>query len=110
MLLQHVGVYGIQTDNDAEFQSHFDWHLEALDIRHVYVRREYHTPTARSRVRIPSTTRSSTSSSIATGLRTTFTGRTTTIATDRTGLGERDPVTNGSWQRLEPERHRCPEK
>jgi transposase InsO family protein len=28
----------IQTDNGAEFQSHFHWHLEALDIRHVYIR------------------------------------------------------------------------
>ena len=28
----------VQTDNDAEFQSHFHWHLEALDIRHVYIR------------------------------------------------------------------------
>lgn len=28
----------IQTDNGAEFQSQFHWHLEALDIRHVYIR------------------------------------------------------------------------
>ena len=28
----------IQTDNGAEFQSHFHWHLEQHDIRHVYVR------------------------------------------------------------------------
>ena len=28
----------IQTDTGAEFQSHFHWHLEALDIRHVYIR------------------------------------------------------------------------
>jgi transposase InsO family protein len=28
----------VQTDNGAEFQSHFHWHLEALDIRHVYIR------------------------------------------------------------------------
>ncbi len=27
----------VQTDN-AEFQSHFHWRLEALDIRHVYIR------------------------------------------------------------------------
>ena len=31
-------VHVIQTDNGAEFQSHFHWHLEALDIRHVYIR------------------------------------------------------------------------
>jgi transposase InsO family protein len=28
----------VQTDNGAEFQSHFHWHLEGLDIRHVYIR------------------------------------------------------------------------
>jgi transposase InsO family protein len=28
----------VQTDNGAEFQSHFHGHLEALDIRHVYIR------------------------------------------------------------------------
>ncbi len=28
----------VQTDNGAEFQTHFHWHLEALDIRHVYIR------------------------------------------------------------------------
>jgi len=31
-------VHVIQTDNGAEFQSHFHWHLEELDIRHVYIR------------------------------------------------------------------------
>lgn len=28
----------IQTDNGAEFQSRFHWHLEARYIRHVYIR------------------------------------------------------------------------
>jgi transposase InsO family protein len=28
----------VQTDNGAEFQSRFYWHLDALDIRHVYIR------------------------------------------------------------------------
>jgi transposase InsO family protein len=28
----------IQTDNGAEFQSGFHWHLEERDIRHVYIR------------------------------------------------------------------------
>jgi len=28
----------VQTDNGAEFQSRFHWHLEELDIRHVYIR------------------------------------------------------------------------
>jgi len=31
-------VHVIQTDNGAEFQSKFHWHLEQLDIRHVYIR------------------------------------------------------------------------
>jgi transposase InsO family protein len=31
-------VHVIQTDNGAEFQSRFHWHLEAQDIRHVYIR------------------------------------------------------------------------
>ena len=28
----------MQTDNGAEFQSRFHWHLEGLDIRHPYIR------------------------------------------------------------------------
>jgi transposase InsO family protein len=32
------GVQVVQTDNGAEFQSRFHWRLEALDIRHVYIR------------------------------------------------------------------------
>ena len=28
----------VQTDNGAEFQSESHWHLEALDVRHVYIR------------------------------------------------------------------------
>jgi transposase InsO family protein len=28
----------VQTDNSAEFQSRFHWHLEGQDIRHVYIR------------------------------------------------------------------------
>jgi transposase InsO family protein len=31
-------VHAIQADNGAEFQSKFHWHLEQLDIRHVYIR------------------------------------------------------------------------
>ena len=31
-------VHVIQTDNGAEFQSQFHWHVQALDIRHVYIR------------------------------------------------------------------------
>jgi transposase InsO family protein len=28
----------VQTDNGAEFQTHFHWHLDSLDIRHVSIR------------------------------------------------------------------------
>ena len=31
-------VHVVQTDNGAEFQSKFHWHLEDLDVRHVYIR------------------------------------------------------------------------
>ena len=31
-------VHVVQTDNGAEFQSAFHWHLETRDIRHVYIR------------------------------------------------------------------------
>ena len=31
-------VFVVQTDNGAEFQSRFHWHLDELGIRHVYIR------------------------------------------------------------------------
>jgi transposase InsO family protein len=31
-------IHVVQTDNGAEFQSRFHWHLEGHDIRHVYIR------------------------------------------------------------------------
>lgn len=31
-------VHVVQTDNGAEFQSKFRWHLEDLDVRHGYIR------------------------------------------------------------------------
>ena len=31
-------VHVVQTDNGAEFQSRFHWHLESRDVRHVYIR------------------------------------------------------------------------
>ena len=31
-------IFVIQTDNGAEFQSQFHWHLEERDIRHAYIR------------------------------------------------------------------------
>jgi hypothetical protein len=34
----------VQTDNGAEFQSQFHWHLETQDIRHVYIRPRHAAP------------------------------------------------------------------
>jgi transposase InsO family protein len=31
-------VHVVQTDNGAEFQSQFHWHLESRDVKHVYIR------------------------------------------------------------------------
>ena len=31
-------VHVVQTDNGAEFQTQFHWHLEGLDIRHAYIK------------------------------------------------------------------------
>ncbi len=31
-------VHVVQTDNGAEFQSQFHWHVESRDVRHVYIR------------------------------------------------------------------------
>ncbi len=31
-------IFVVQTDNGAEFQSRFHWHVEGLDVRHVYIR------------------------------------------------------------------------
>ena len=44
----------VQTDNGAEFQSQFHWHLESRDIRHVYIRP--HTPRLNGKVELHGTT------------------------------------------------------
>jgi transposase InsO family protein len=41
-------VHVVQTDNGAEFQSQFHWHLETLDVRHVHIRP--HTPRLNGKV------------------------------------------------------------
>lgn len=94
----------VQTDNGAEFQSRFHWHLEALDIRHVYIRPRTRTSTARSNAPTGSTTRSSISSWTRTASRTIFTcstksfesGRTTTTTTGRMGRSMGRPPTSAS--------------
>ena len=82
----------VQTDNGAEFQSRFHWHVESRDVRHVYIRPR--TPRLNGKVershRVDD--QSSTSCSTPTASPTTFTcsmrscgnGRITTITTART--------------------------
>jgi transposase InsO family protein len=41
-------VHVVQTDNGAEFQSQFHWHLESRDVKHVYIRP--HTPRLNGKV------------------------------------------------------------
>ena len=31
-------IFAIQTDNGPEFQSHFHWFLQDIDIRHIYIK------------------------------------------------------------------------
>jgi transposase InsO family protein len=70
-------IHVVQTDNGAEFQSRFHWHLERLDIGHVYIRPR--TPHLNGKVeRIGSMTRSFTSSMTSCG-----SGRTTTTTIAR---------------------------
>ena len=93
----------VQTDNGAEFQSRFHWHLDALDIQHVYIRPRTPHLTARSSGLTGSTIRSSTSSSTKAVSPTIFTcstrscasGRTTIITIGRTGLLMAKLRTNG---------------
>jgi len=97
----------IQTDNGAEFQSRFHWHLEDLDIQHAYIR-------PRTSDHIAWTTRSSTSCWTGTASPTTSTcstpscvsGRTTTITTARMERSTGKPRTSGCWRRRGPACHR----
>ena len=101
-------VHVVQTDNGAEFQSHFHWHLEAWTSATSTSARGRRTSMAKSSAHTASTTKSFTSCSIATASRTTFTcstrscanGRTTTITTDRTARSMAKRRTNDSWQKL----------
>jgi hypothetical protein len=43
----------IQTDNGAEFQSNFHWHLESQDIRHVDTRPKTTSPERQGRALTP---------------------------------------------------------
>ena len=96
-------VHVVQTDNGAEFQSHFHWHLEASDIRHVYIRPR--TPHLNGKVershrvddqefyQLLDRTASPTTFTCST--RSCASGRTTTITTGPTGRSTARRRTNG---------------
>jgi transposase len=93
----------IQTDNGSEFQTTFHAHVEALDIRHVYIRPRTPHLNGKWSGRTGSTTRSSISCSTRTASRMTFTcltrncesGRITITTTDRMGGCRARPPMNG---------------
>jgi hypothetical protein len=105
----------IQTDNGAEFQSRFHWHLEARDIRHVYIRPKTPHLNGKSNGHTASMNRSFISSWIKTALPTISTysmtsfasGRIITITIDRTEPSMGRPHTSGSWQKPLPVCHLC---
>jgi transposase InsO family protein len=110
-------IHVVQTDNGAEFQSKFHWHLQVLDIRHVYIRPR--TPRLNGKVershrvddqefyQLLDTVSATTSIS---STRSCASGRTTTTTTDPTELWvDRRPM-NGYWPRREAECHRRPRK
>jgi transposase len=95
-------VHVVQTDNGAEFQSEFHWHLEQRDIRTSTSGRARRGSTARSSAHTASMIRSSTSSSTRTASATTSicstrscaNGRTTTITIAHTGHSMAKPRTS----------------
>src|SRR6266849_5596536 len=106
-------VHVIQTDNGAEFQSRFHWHLEAADIRHVSIRPR--TPHLTGKVershRVDDQEfyqlldKEASRTIFTSSTRSCGSGRTTTIITVRMGPLMDRPPTNGSSQKRELECH-----
>ena len=107
----------LQTDNGAEFQSQFHWHLAARDIRHVYIRPR--TPHLNGKVershRVDDQEfyqlldRDGITDDIHLFNAKLREWETITITTDHPDPWQAKLRTNDYWQRREPERHRCPE-
>ena len=97
----------VQTDNGAEFQSHFHWRLEALDIRHAYIRPR--TPHLNGKVershRIDDQEfyqlldKDGIRDDITCSTTSCGSGRITTITIDRTARSMGKRRTNGCWPR-----------
>jgi hypothetical protein len=101
----------IQTDNGAEFQSSFHWHVLDQGIGHIYIRPA--TPRLNGKVershRIASTPKSSTGCSTvwwrtmpACSTRNSRNGRTTTTTTDPTADSAAKPPTKDCYKRPRP--------
>ncbi len=107
----------IQTDRGAEFQSHFHWHLEDRDIRHVYIRPR--TPHLNGKAERSHRVHDQEFNQLLDRDGITddihlFNAKLKEwedyyITTGRTGPWRARPRTSGSWQRRGPERHRRPE-
>jgi transposase len=108
----------IQTDNGAEFQSNFHWHLEQQDVRHVYIRPK--TPRLNGKVErshrvdeqgFTSCSTRTASETISICLTTSCAnGKTITITTGPTAPSTGKRPTSGSWQEKHlPGCYRSPE-
>lgn len=100
-VIQHLPfqVQVIQTDNGAEFQSAFHWHVLDKGIAHTYIKpRTPRSSTGSSTVSSSTTSRSSTTRCAS--------GRTTTTTIAPTAASAARPPTNASSRRLRPRRNR----
>ena len=100
------GVEVIQTDNGAEFQSGFHWHVLDRGIQHVYIKPRTRGSTARWSAPTASMPKSSTDCSTACRSTThscsatsSKSGRTTTTTTDHTAVSAARPPMRGSARR-----------
>jgi transposase InsO family protein len=111
-------VHVIQTDNGAEFQSHFHWHLEERDIRHVYIRPR--TPHLNGKVERSHRVDDQEFYQLLDrdGIADDIHLFNTKLKEwedyynyhrPHTGPWRARPLTSGFWKRREPERHRRPE-
>ena len=107
-------VHVVQTDNGAEFQSAFHWHLERLDIRHMYIRPR--TPHLNGKVErshrvddqesTSSSTRTASATTSICSTRNCESGRTTTITIARTARLMAKPRTSACWRKRGMKRYR----
>src|SRR5688572_14353868 len=103
----------VQTDNGAEFQSAFHWHLETRDIRHVYIRPR--TPRLNGKVershRVDDEEfyqlldRAASATTFTCSTRSCGSGRITTITIARTAHWTARLRTSDSWRKRELKCH-----